>query len=68
MGTGNICTLQVPDSLHPGSYKLKVQGTGHGLHFTNETDLAFESKSISVFIQTDKAMYKPGQTGKCIPI
>lgn len=68
MAIFNFCTSQVPDSLHPGSYKLKVQGTGHGLHFTNETDLAFESKSISVFIQTDKAMYKPGQTGIFNPI
>ena len=56
------CLLQVPDNLHSGSYKLHVQGTG-GLHFQNETDLTFESKSISIFIQTDKAMYKPGQTG-----
>lgn len=46
----------------PGSYKLAVHGT-HGLKFANETDLNYESKSVSIFIQTDKAMYKPGQTG-----
>nr|XP_022294874.1 CD109 antigen-like [Crassostrea virginica] len=52
-------TIQVPDNLGAGSYKLKVQGT-HGLMFTNETDLYYESKSVSIFIQTDKAIYKPG--------
>ncbi|XP_022321696.2 CD109 antigen-like isoform X2 [Crassostrea virginica] len=54
-------TIQVPDNLGPGSYKLAVHGT-HGLKFANETDLNYESKSVSIFIQTDKAMYKPGQT------
>ncbi|XP_052721975.1 CD109 antigen-like isoform X2 [Crassostrea angulata] len=54
-------TIQVPDSLGPGSYSLAVHGT-HGLKFTNETDLNYQSKSVSIFIQTDKAMYKPGQT------
>ena len=40
-----------------------MQGTGHDLNFQNETDLTYESKSLSIFIQTDKATYKPGQTG-----
>eukprot|EP00105_Crassostrea_gigas_P038152 XP_019922300.1 PREDICTED: CD109 antigen-like [Crassostrea gigas] len=56
-----ILTIQVPDSLGPGSYSLAVHGT-HGLKFSNETDLYYQSKSVSIFIQTDKAMYKPGQT------
>ena len=55
-------TIQVPDNLGAGSYKLKVQGT-HGLMFTNEADLYYESKSVSIFIQTDKAIYKPGSKG-----
>ena len=58
----NIYTHKVPDNLGPGSYKLAVHGT-HGLKFANETDLNYEFKSVSIFIQTDKAMYKPGQTG-----
>lgn len=37
-------------------------GSG-GLTFKNETTLHYQAKSISIFIQTDKAMYKPGQTG-----
>ncbi|XP_053206291.1 CD109 antigen-like isoform X2 [Panonychus citri] len=44
-----------------GNYKLTVNGQGNGLTFKNETKLVYESKSFSVFIQTDKAIYKPGQ-------
>jgi CD109 antigen len=43
-----------------GNYKLIVNGRG-GFEFKNETSLEFEQKSISVFIQTDKAIYKPSQ-------
>jgi CD109 antigen len=43
-----------------GNYKLIVKGKG-GLEFSNETTLKYEQKSFSVFIQTDKAIYKPGQ-------
>lgn len=44
----------------PGNYKLIVDGKG-GLNFHNETKIKYEAKSYSVFIQTDKAIYKPGQ-------
>lgn len=44
----------------PGKYKLTAEGSG-GLNFFNETDLTYEHKSYSVFMQTDKAVYKPGQ-------
>lgn len=43
-----------------GSYKVNVVGKG-GLNFRNETSITYEAKSYSVFIQTDKAIYKPGQ-------
>ncbi|CAM6001992.1 unnamed protein product, partial [Sphagnum balticum] len=43
-----------------GNYRLIVKGRG-GLEFSNETTLEFEQKSYSVFIQTDKAIYKPSQ-------
>ncbi|KAJ8297468.1 hypothetical protein KUTeg_023999 [Tegillarca granosa] len=54
--------VQVPDAIPSGTYKIAVHGT-NGLTFSNETDLHFEHKSVSIFVQTDKAMYKPGQTG-----
>lgn len=43
-----------------GNYSLIVTGEG-GMKFRNQTVLTYESKSYSVFIQTDKAIYKPGQ-------
>ena len=54
--------LQVPDAVPAGSYGLRVRGTG-GLTFENQTRINLQAKSISIFIQTDKATYKPGQTG-----
>ncbi|XP_026550926.1 CD109 antigen [Pseudonaja textilis] len=46
-------------------YELLVNGYSKGqLLFSNLTSLLFASKSFSVFIQTDKAMYKPGQDVK----
>jgi len=44
----------------PGTYKLTANGFG-GITFSNSTDLEYKHKSLSVFIQTDKAVYKPGQ-------
>ncbi|KAL0273724.1 UNVERIFIED_CONTAM: hypothetical protein PYX00_006334 [Menopon gallinae] len=53
-----IVKLEIGD-LGPGSYNLTARGTG-GLEFTNTTELEYIHKSYSVFIQTDKAIYKPG--------
>lgn len=44
-------------SLDAGNYKLVT--AGQNINET-ETALTFQTKTISVFIQTDKAMYKPG--------
>lgn len=44
-------------------YYLQVEGKG-GLVFTDQVELKFEPKSMSIFIQTDKSIYKPGQTGE----
>lgn len=54
----------MPDDARSGSYMVHMEGTGTGLTFSNETSIDYEAKSISIFIQTDKAMYKPGQIGK----
>jgi CD109 antigen len=45
----------------PGNYNVSVRGTG-GLEFQNTTELSYVHKSYSVLIQTDKAIYKPGDT------
>ncbi|XP_054716193.1 CD109 antigen-like [Uloborus diversus] len=44
----------------PGNYSLEVVGNG-GINVRNSTKLTFEHKSHSVFIQTDRPVYKPGQ-------
>lgn len=43
----------------PGQYNITAQGSG-GIDFFNSTALQYVHKSYSVFIQTDKAIYKPG--------
>ncbi|XP_026469847.1 LOW QUALITY PROTEIN: CD109 antigen-like [Ctenocephalides felis] len=53
-----IVKLEVGD-LGPGMYNLTASGSG-GLQFYNTTELMYRQKSYSVFIQTDKAIYKPG--------
>ncbi|KAL5016385.1 hypothetical protein ScPMuIL_005974 [Solemya velum] len=60
-GKPGTMELQVPIDLTSGDYTLSVVGS-RGLTFSNSTSITYESKSMSVFIQTDKAIYKPGQT------
>ncbi|XP_031202045.1 CD109 antigen [Mastomys coucha] len=46
-------------------YELHISGHSEsGVLFSNKTRLTFESKRISVLIQTDKALYKPKQNVK----
>lgn len=44
-------------------YKLVAEGLS-GLHFRNESQLRVQSKNVSIFIQTDKAIYKPSEAIK----
>ena len=53
---------QIPETLPEGLYQLRIRGTG-GLQWDNTTYLEYDGKSLSIFVQTDKAIYKPGQTG-----
>ncbi len=43
-----------------GNYKLVVKGK-ESFEFNDERALEYQQKSYSVFIQSDKAIYKPGQ-------
>lgn len=46
-------------NIENGDYRLSVRGKG-GVDFESSSQLKFEKKSYTVFIQTDKAVYKPG--------
>uniref|UniRef100_A0A8C3II12 CD109 antigen n=1 Tax=Chrysemys picta bellii TaxID=8478 RepID=A0A8C3II12_CHRPI len=62
---GTLVLPALPLNSRAGSYELLVKGHAEGrLLFSNSTSLLFEHKSISVFIQTDKSLYKPGQEVK----
>ena len=56
-------SLQVPADIPSGSYRVNITGTG-SLPFKNSTVVYGSFKSVSLFIQTDKAIYKPGDLGK----
>lgn len=52
----------------PGNYTLRVAGYSDasllGQIFTNDTELFFDGKEVSVFIQLSKPFYRQGQTGE----
>ena len=48
--------------LYPGRYNITVEGLLDGNNIFNTTELKYVHKSYSVFIQCDKAIYRPGET------
>jgi len=58
----------MPANAQPGRYKVKIEGMldggAGGYAFYNESDIAFDAKQASVFIQLSKPIYKQGQTGR----
>lgn len=56
-------TLKIDELDLTKGYKFVAQGLT-GIVFKNESNLRVESKNVSIFIQTDKAIYKPGDTIK----
>ena len=55
-GTGTV-TLNIPQNAEEGKYEIQVKGTG----FTDKASVSV-AKSYLVFVETDKPIYKPGQT------
>lgn len=58
-----LVTLRIGDLDLSKGYKFVAEGIS-GFIFKNESTLKVESKNVSIFIQTDKAIYKPGETIK----
>lgn len=57
--------LNIPRDLPSSSYTLEVSAkdASKKVVFTNSTSLMYMEKGMSIYIQTDKAIYKPGQKG-----
>lgn len=57
--------MRVPPTSVPGEYKLRVEGLYEnvlgGIAFANETDLIFSQRSMTIFVQLDKPVYKQGE-------
>ncbi|XP_015780239.1 PREDICTED: CD109 antigen-like [Acropora digitifera] len=61
-GTTSEMTLQIPHGMFfpVKTYKLSVNGSG-GTGFSETRYIYFKEKGFTIYIQTDKAVYKPGQ-------
>jgi hypothetical protein len=56
--------LKVPDDLPPDKYLFKVVVVnGEEVLLSGSTEVAVASRGPTVLVQTDKPVYKPGQTG-----
>ncbi|CAD5112021.1 DgyrCDS1271 [Dimorphilus gyrociliatus] len=57
----NMLEIKVPNSAPPGNYSLKIQAltsySYSSILFENKTELFFKAKQVSIFLQTDKAIY-----------
>lgn len=56
-------SLQIGDLDLTKGYKFVAESLS-GLIFKDESTLEIETKTVSIFIQTDKAIYKPGDSIK----
>ncbi|XP_076260328.1 macroglobulin complement-related isoform X2 [Rhynchophorus ferrugineus] len=66
VGVPETLLMRVPPTSATGEYKLRVEGLYQnilgGAAFTNETQLLFSQRSMTIFIQLDKPVYKQGET------
>lgn len=58
-----ISFKQLPNVLENGDYTLHAEGT-NGVIFNTSKTIKLSKKDKSMFIQSDKAIYKPGDKGK----
>ncbi|XP_072000216.1 CD109 antigen-like [Engystomops pustulosus] len=58
---GTISIPAIPSDPSTTSYVLAVIGCGEKLEFSRRIPVKMRTKNTSIFIQTDKAAYKPGE-------
>ncbi|CAG0894125.1 unnamed protein product [Cyprideis torosa] len=74
VGVSELLLMKVPASITGGHFVLRVEGSINGglggVAFTNETALMFSNRSLTVFVQMERPVYKQGQTVRfrAIPI
>lgn len=61
--------MQVPTTTIPGDYKLRIEGLYldnpfGGQAFSEETQLTFSNRFMTIFIQMDKPVYMQEQIGE----
>ncbi|ESN94945.1 hypothetical protein HELRODRAFT_180052 [Helobdella robusta] len=56
-----LLNLEIPAIVPEDTYTFSVSASG-GITFVNSSQLSVNRKVHSIFIQTDKVLYKPGQT------
>ena len=57
-------SFYIPDDIKTDVVSLTVIGIGHnGISFAGSFNLKVQKNTNLIFIETDKPVYKPGQTG-----
>ncbi|CAG5122961.1 unnamed protein product, partial [Candidula unifasciata] len=57
-------TLKVPENSWSFMYKIVVVGKGNTVNFKHEDYINLQTKAFSIFVVTNKGIYKPGQIVK----
>ncbi|XP_074646935.1 CD109 antigen-like [Tubulanus polymorphus] len=64
--TTKLVEMRMPEKAGEGRYYMRIEGSidggASGVIFSNETELIFDDKRVSIFIQLNKLIYTQGQT------
>lgn len=63
LGESTFLPFKVPKHIDSQA-KIEVNGTFGSYVFGDKKEIDFQKSKTNVLVQTDKALYKPGQKGK----